>query len=125
MKYNRQNRTENPLEVGGGGGDEAAWGELGGGGGDLGVGEGEGGEGGGGGVQGSLRLPEGGFRAASVARVPHPELVPGGPRVSGEAGGVPRSEVPGVGGVLGRLPEAFWWKVGVDPHNYVGAATRV
>jgi hypothetical protein len=29
--------------------------------------------------------------------------------VSGEAGGVPRSEVPGVGGVLGRLPEAFWW----------------
>ena len=43
MKYNRQNRTENPLEVGGGGGDEAAWGELGGGGGDLGVGEGEGG----------------------------------------------------------------------------------
>ena len=42
MKYNRQNRTENPLEVGGGGGDEAAWGELGGGGGDLGVGEGEG-----------------------------------------------------------------------------------
>ena len=38
-KYNRQNRTENPLEVGGGGGDEAAWGELGGGGGDLGVGD--------------------------------------------------------------------------------------
>jgi hypothetical protein len=109
MKYNRQNRTENPLEVGGGGGDEAAWGELGGGGGDLGVGEGEGGEGGGGGVQGSLGLPEGGFRAASVARVPHPELVPGGPRVSGDVGGVPRSEVPGVGGVLGRLPEAFWW----------------
>ena len=45
----------------------------------------------------------GGFRAASVARVPHPELVPGGPRVSGDVGGVPRSEVPGVGGVLGRL----------------------
>ena len=35
MKYNRQNRTENPLEVGGGGGDEAAWGELGGGGGGF------------------------------------------------------------------------------------------
>ena len=28
MKYNRQNRTENPLEVGGGGGDEAAWGQT-------------------------------------------------------------------------------------------------
>jgi hypothetical protein len=24
-KYNRQNRTENPLEMGGGGGDEAAF----------------------------------------------------------------------------------------------------
>jgi hypothetical protein len=49
--------------VGGGGGDEAAWGELGGGGGDLGVGEGEGGEGGGGGgggVKGYKRQPEGG-----------------------------------------------------------------
>ena len=76
MKYNRQNRTENPLEVGGGGGDEAAWGELGGGGGDF------------------TRVSAaagGGFRAASVARVPHPELVPGGPRVSGEA----RSQVGG------------------------------
>ena len=28
-KYNRQNRTENPLEMGGEGGDGAAWGELG------------------------------------------------------------------------------------------------
>ena len=36
-KYNRQNRTENPLEMGGGGGDEAAWGEVGGRGGDLGA----------------------------------------------------------------------------------------
>ena len=49
-KYNRQNRTENPLEMGGEasrgqeGGDEAAWGELGDSrGGDLGVGEGGGG----------------------------------------------------------------------------------
>ena len=60
MKYNRQNRTENPLEAGGGGGDEAAWGELGGGGGDLGVGEGEGGEGGGGGYKGLCGCRRGG-----------------------------------------------------------------
>ena len=32
----------------------------------------------------------------------------GGRRVSGEAGGVPRAEVPGVGGVLSRLPDALW-----------------
>jgi hypothetical protein len=53
------------------------------------------------GLKGLCGCRRDGFRAVSVARVPHPELdVPGGPRVNGEVGAeVPRAEVPGVGGV--------------------------
>jgi hypothetical protein len=97
--YNRQNRTDKPLEMGGEKGDRAACGEMGDrGGGLLRVGEG-----------GSPPRPKGpcgcrrrreGSRVVSVAWVPYPELVPGGPRLSCEVGGVHRAEVPGVGGVL-------------------------
>ena len=83
----------------GGGGEEGRGGRVGGGGGE-------------GvplpGLKGLCGCRRDGFRAVSVARVPHPELVPGGRRVSGEAGGVPQAEVPGVGGVLSRLPKALW-----------------
>jgi len=49
--------------------------------------------------------------------VPHPELVPGGARMSGEVGGMHRAEAPRVSGGLSRLPEALRRWVGVYPHD--------
>ena len=61
------------------------------------------------------RKRAGGLRVVSVARGPHTLRLSssqaGGPRVSGEVGGVhraERTEVSGVSGGLSRLPEAMW-----------------
>ena len=94
-----------------------------------GVGEGGGGDGAGEreplspGAKGPLWLLEG-WVSGCLSRL-GPELVQEGPRVSGEASGVHRAEIPGVGGLLSCLPEALGRWVVVHPHDDDAVLSRV